>query len=120
MDEDSALNAIVDELDDELDEDMPDPSAVSVEVASTGQATAREEDGTRIATPVQNTPLAKPPAENRTPSSRLSALLQSSAAMRQQLGGAASALSYAAAVQSTPQDWHIEFSVNDQDRKSVV
>ncbi|OAG19006.1 thyroid hormone receptor interactor 12 [Alternaria alternata] len=114
MDEDSALNAIVDELDDELDEDMPDPSAVSVEVASTGQATAREEDGTRIATPVQNTPLAKPPAENRTPSSRLSALLQSSAAMRQQLGGAASALSYAAAVQSTPQDWHIEFSVNDQ------
>jgi E3 ubiquitin-protein ligase TRIP12 len=114
MDEDSALNAIVDDLEDELDEDMPDPSAVSVEVASTGQATAREEDGTRIATPVQSTPLAKPPSENRTPASRLSALLQSSAAMRQGLGGAASALSYAAAVQSTPQDWHIEFSVNDQ------
>jgi E3 ubiquitin-protein ligase TRIP12 len=114
MDEDSALNAIVDELDDELDEEMPDPSAVSVEVASTGQATARDEDGTRIATPVQSTPLAKPPPENRTPASRLSALLQSSAAMRQNLGGAASALSYAAAVQSTPQDWHIEFSVNDQ------
>jgi E3 ubiquitin-protein ligase TRIP12 len=114
MNEDSALNAIVDDLEDELDEDMPDPSAVSVEVASTGQATAHEEDGTRIATPVQNTPLAKPPSENRTPASRLSALLQNSAAMRQNLGGAASALSYAAAVQSTPQDWHIEFSVNDQ------
>ncbi|KAI4705656.1 hypothetical protein J4E81_000540 [Alternaria sp. BMP 2799] len=113
MDDESALNAIVNDLEDELDEDMPDPSAVSVEVASTGQATAREEDGTRIATPVQNTPLAKPPSETRTPTSRLSALLQSSAAMRQTLGGAG-ALSYAGAVQSTPQDWHIEFSVNDQ------
>jgi len=111
MDEDSALNAIVDDLEEELDEDMPDPSAVSVEVASTGQATARQEDGTRVATPVQGT--SKPPTDNRTPASRLSALLQSSA-MRQTLGGAASALSYAAAVQSTPQDWHIEFSVNDQ------
>ncbi|EOA88057.1 uncharacterized protein SETTUDRAFT_129711 [Exserohilum turcica Et28A] len=113
MDEDSALNAIVDDLEEDLDEDMPDPSAVSVEVASTGKATAHQEDGTRIATPVQGTPMAKPPPENRTPASRLSALLQSSA-MRQSLGGAASALSYAAAVQSTPQDWHIEFSVNEQ------
>ncbi|XP_014560329.1 hypothetical protein COCVIDRAFT_34554 [Bipolaris victoriae FI3] len=113
VDEDSALNAIVDDLEEDLDEDMPDPSAVSVEVASTGKATAHQEDGTRIATPVQGTPMAKPPSEARTPASRLSALLQSSA-MRQTLGGAASALSYAAAVQSTPQDWHIEFSVNDQ------
>lgn len=113
MDESSALNAIVDDLEDDLDDDLPDPSAVSVEVASTGQATARKEDGTRVATPVQGTGIAKPPTENRTPSSRLSALLQSSA-LRQGLSGAASALSYAAAVQSTPQDWHIEFSVNDQ------
>ncbi|KAL7775546.1 hypothetical protein CFE70_009389 [Pyrenophora teres f. teres 0-1] len=111
MDDENPLNAIVDDLEEELDEDMPDPSAVSVEVASTGQATARQEDGTRVATPVQGT--SKPPTDNRTPASRLSALLQSSA-MRQSLGGAASALSYAAAVQSTPQDWHIEFSVNDQ------
>ncbi|KAF2848624.1 hypothetical protein T440DRAFT_556460 [Plenodomus tracheiphilus IPT5] len=113
MDDESALNAIVDDLEDELDDDLPDPSAVSVEVASTGQATAREEDGTRVATPVQSAASAKPPSENRTPTSRLSALLQSSA-LRQSLGGAASALSYAAAVQSIPQDWHIEFSVNDQ------
>lgn len=113
MDDESALNAIVDDLEDELDDDLPDPSAVSVEVAPTGQATAREEDGTRVATPVQNAQAAKPPPELSTPSSRLSALLQSSA-MRQSLGGAASALSYAAAVQSIPQDWHIEFSVNDQ------
>ncbi|RMZ68839.1 ubiquitin ligase Nedd4 [Pyrenophora seminiperda CCB06] len=111
MDDESALNAIVDDLEEELDEDMPDPSAVSVEVASTGQATARQEDGTRVATPVQGT--SKLPTNNRTPASRLSALLQSSA-MRQTLGGAAGALSYAAAIQSTPQDWHIEFSVNGQ------
>ena len=113
MDESSALNAIVDDLQDELEEEVPDPSAVSVEVAATGQATARKEDGTRVATPVQGTPIAKPPSENRTPSSRLTALLQSSA-LRHGFGGAASALSYAAAVQSIPQDWHIEFSVNDQ------
>ncbi|CBX96359.1 similar to thyroid hormone receptor interactor 12 [Plenodomus lingam JN3] len=113
MDEESALNAIVDDLEDDLDDDLPDPSAVSVEVASTGQATAREEDGTRVATPVHNALSAKTPSETRTPTSRLSALLQNSA-MRQSLGSAASALSYAAAVQSIPQDWHIEFSVNDQ------
>ncbi|KAF1912152.1 hypothetical protein BDU57DRAFT_80502 [Ampelomyces quisqualis] len=113
MDDSSALNAIVDDLEDELDDDGPDPSAVSVEVAPTGKTTARKEDGTRIATPVQGTPIAKPPSEARTPSSRLSALLQNSALQRS-LGSAASALSYAAAVQSTPQDWHIEFSVNDQ------
>jgi E3 ubiquitin-protein ligase TRIP12 len=113
MDEASALNAIVDDLEDEIDEDAPDPSAVSVEVAPTGKATAHKEDGTRISTPVQGTPMPKPPSETRTPSSRLSALLQDSALQRT-LGSAASALSYAAAVQSTPQDWHIEFSVNDQ------
>jgi E3 ubiquitin-protein ligase TRIP12 len=119
IDENAALDAIVDdlenELEDELDnEEAPDPSAVSVEVAATGKATARKDDGTRIATPVPGTPAAKPPAESlSTPASRLSALLQSSA-LRQSLGAASGALSYAAAVQMTPQDWHIEFSVNDQ------
>lgn len=114
MDENAALNAIVDELEEELeneledalDNDEPDPSAVSVEVASTGKATARKEDGTRIATPIPGTPSSKPSERLSTPASRLTALLQDSA-MRQ-------SLSYAAAVQSTPQDWHIEFSVNDQ------
>jgi E3 ubiquitin-protein ligase TRIP12 len=122
MDENAALNAIVDELeeelenelDDALDNDESDPSAVSVEVASTGKASAHKEDGTRIATPVPGTPSSKPTdARLSTPASRLTALLQSSA-LRQSLGAASSALSFAAAVQSTPQDWHIEFSVNDQ------
>ena len=114
MDENAALNAIVDELEEELENELedaldneePDPSAVSVEVASTGKATARKEDGTRIATPTPGTPSAKPSDRLSTPASRLAALLQDSA-LRQ-------SLSYAAAVQSTPQDWHIEFSVNDQ------
>ena len=121
MDANAALNAIVDELEEELeneledalDNDESDPSAVSVEVASTGKATARKEDGTRIATPIPGTPSSKPSDRLSTPASRLTALLQDSA-MRQSLGAASSALSYAAAVQSTPQDWHIEFSVNDQ------
>ncbi|KAF2624634.1 thyroid hormone receptor interactor 12 [Macroventuria anomochaeta] len=114
LDENAALNAIVDELEEELeneledalDNDESDPSAVSVEVASTGKATARKEDGTRIATPIPGTPSAKPSDRLSTPASRLTALLQDSA-LRQ-------SLSYAAAVQSTLQDWHIEFSVNDQ------
>ncbi|KAF2635606.1 hypothetical protein P280DRAFT_411235 [Massarina eburnea CBS 473.64] len=113
LDENSALNAIVDDFDDELDDDEPDPSAVSVEVASTGKVTARKEDGTRVATPVQTQPVAKPPPpQDSTPSSsssRLASLLGRASALQ-----AAGALSYAAAVQSTPQDWHIEFSVNDQ------
>ncbi|KAF2651525.1 hypothetical protein K491DRAFT_696363 [Lophiostoma macrostomum CBS 122681] len=115
MDENSALNAIVDDLEDEIEDDIPDPSAVSVEVASTGKVTARKEDGTRVATPVQGQTPARSSATDRMPTStqRLSALLQGSS-LRHALGGTAGALSYAAAVQSVPQDWHLEFSVNDQ------
>lgn len=122
MDENSALNAIMDELEDDLeDEDQPDPSAVNVEVAPTGKVIARKEDGTRVATPVQGQTPTKPPAHPAHPAqqgsmstpSRLSSLLRGAAA-HQGLGGLAGALSYAAAVQSIPQDWHIEFSVNDK------
>ncbi|KAF1953048.1 hypothetical protein CC80DRAFT_165147 [Byssothecium circinans] len=111
LDENSALNAIVDDFEDDLDEEEPDPSAVSVEVASTGKVTARKDDGTRVATPVQTQPVTKaPPSQNRSSSSsRLASLLGRASAMQ-----AAGVLSYAAAVQSTPQDWHIEFSVNGQ------
>jgi E3 ubiquitin-protein ligase TRIP12 len=91
---------------------VPDPSAVSVEVASSGKVTARKEDGTKISTPVQGqTPARSSPAE-RLQGRGLSALLNGS--LRQALGTSASALSYAAAAQSIPQDWHIEFSVNDR------
>jgi E3 ubiquitin-protein ligase TRIP12 len=114
IDENSALNAIVDDFEDDMDDEQPDPSAVSVEVASTGKVTARKEDGTRVATPIQGQGLAKPPTQDRaSPSSRIASLLRQSAA-HGGLGAAERALSYAAAVQSTPQDWHIQFSVNDQ------
>jgi E3 ubiquitin-protein ligase TRIP12 len=114
IDEHSALNAIVDDFDDDLDDEQPDPSAVSVEVAPTGKVTARKEDGTRVATPVQGRSATKPPSQDRlSTSSRLASLLRASAA-HGGLGGAAGALSYAAAVQSVPQDWHIQFSVDDQ------
>ncbi|KAF2735829.1 hypothetical protein EJ04DRAFT_575809 [Polyplosphaeria fusca] len=115
LDESSALNAIVDQLDDEMEEEAPDPSAVSVEVGSSGKVTARKEDGTRVATPVPGQPSVKQsPAERLNSSSqRLSALLRGSG-LQHALGSPAGALSYAAAVQSTPQDWHIEFCANDQ------
>ncbi|KAF2267328.1 hypothetical protein CC78DRAFT_530919 [Lojkania enalia] len=115
LEEDSALDAIVDDLEDEMEEEAPDPSAVNLEVASTGKITARKEDGTRVATPVQGQSSARQSPADRFASSsqRLSALLRGSS-LQQALGGSAGALSYAAAVQSTPQDWHIEFSVNEQ------
>ncbi|KAJ9250841.1 hypothetical protein DTO207G8_5833 [Paecilomyces variotii] len=100
------LNAIVDDLDDDMsDDNAPDPSAVNMEVASTGRITARKEDGTRVATPSQSTPTSKPP------SSAANSGLQS-------MGGSSLALagrpfsSYAAAMASIPQDWHIEFTMD--------
>ncbi|KAF2009680.1 hypothetical protein BU24DRAFT_358545 [Aaosphaeria arxii CBS 175.79] len=113
LDETSALDAIVDDLEDDLDEDAPDPSAVSVEVASTGKLEARKEDGTRVATPVQGQTPGRIPPQRHSPGQSLSSFLRSSA-LQQALGGSGGALSYAAAIQSIPQDWHIEFSGNDQ------
>lgn len=116
-----ALEAFMEGLQDDMeamdamDEDGPDPSAVNVEVASTGKVIARKEDGTKVATPVQGQTPTKSSSSDRQQSARsgLAALL-GSAGLRQALGSSAGALSYSAAVQSTPQDWHIEFSVNGQ------
>ncbi|KAK5156828.1 hypothetical protein LTR04_005535, partial [Oleoguttula sp. CCFEE 6159] len=104
----SALDALVDDLEGEVDEDVPDPSAVNLEVASTGKVTARkEDDGTRVATPQ---------GSQGSATSRLSSAARLSA-MQQLLSTPTSSnrpISYAAAIQSVPQDWHIEFSVGDQ------
>jgi E3 ubiquitin-protein ligase TRIP12 len=100
-DDEDELDAFVEDLEDEMDDEpTPDPSAVNLEVASTGKVTARQEDGTRVPTPAQNTPsaLAPPPSRNHGTSSPY----------------AARALSYAAVAQSTPQDWHLEFSIDGQ------
>ena len=103
----SALDAIVDDLEDGMDdEQIPDPTAVNMEVASTGKVTARKEDGTRIATPSQAATTTAP----NPPSSRARELL--AAGLNPAMAGRA--MSYAAAIQAVPQDWHIEFSINDQ------
>ena len=103
--DDSALNAIVDDLEDEIENDLPDPSAVNVEVAPTGKVTAREEDGTRIATPSHTSNSSIPTsAAKATPASQGQSTPTSSS----------KPMTYATAVQSVPQDWHIEFIVNKQ------
>ncbi|CAI7621911.1 unnamed protein product [Penicillium pancosmium] len=106
-DEDEELNAIVDDLDDDLEDDnVHDPTAVNMEVGSSGKVTARKEDGTRIGTPSQSTPASKP-------SSSLPSTASSNTARHQPLSTAGRPFqSYAAAMASIPQDWHLEFFVD--------
>ncbi|KAL4984709.1 hypothetical protein BDW68DRAFT_166548 [Aspergillus falconensis] len=105
--DDEELNAIVDDLEDEMsDENVHDPSAVNMEVASSGKVTARKEDGTRVSTPSQSTPVSKSSAGPRRSS------LNSAGAGS--LGMAGRPFSYAAAMASPPSDWHIQFSIDGQ------
>lgn len=98
--DEGALEAFVDDLaGDASDDDMPELGAVNMEVGSTGKVTARQEDGTRVLTPQPGTPV---PGTTRPPSSG-----QSPAP-----SPATSRASYASALASTPQDWHIEFSID--------
>ncbi|KXJ97392.1 hypothetical protein Micbo1qcDRAFT_7468 [Microdochium bolleyi] len=113
----SALDALVGDLGEDLDDEpVPeDPSAVSLEVAAGGKVTAMNEDGTRVPTPAQ-TGASKPPAQ-RTGPTLSSGLQQEHAASAQQTPTPATSsrpLSYAAAIQSVPQDWHIEFSLENK------
>ncbi|KAF1733925.1 putative ubiquitin fusion degradation protein [Beauveria bassiana] len=99
----SALDAIVGELQD-MDEEpvVPttnDPSAIDFEVAPTGGVTARKEDGTKIATPS---------SEDKRPARQKHTALTSTPA------GSSRPMSYASALQSVPQDWHIEFTLDDK------
>lgn len=102
----SALDAIVGELDEDMgDSPAPDPGAVNLEVAAGGKVTARGEDGTRIPTPAQGSSglptragsLFSPPPQQSPSPSALSR-----------------PMSYSAAIQAVPQDWHIEFSLDDK------
>lgn len=106
-----AFEAIVDDLDDGTSEDdVPDPSAVNMEIASTGKVTARKEDGTRVATPLQpGTPVS---AGTRPDSTSHTASIHSTRGSS--LALSARQFSYAAALASIPQDWHIEFSMDDK------
>ncbi|KAI0009374.1 hypothetical protein F4779DRAFT_582630 [Xylariaceae sp. FL0662B] len=109
--ENSTLDAIVGELDEDMeDAPAPDPSAVNLVEAAGGKITARKEDGTRVPTPAQaglsNLPsrTAPPP---QPPVSQQSTPTPTPASSSRPL-------SYAAAISSIPQDWHIEFSLDDR------
>jgi E3 ubiquitin-protein ligase TRIP12 len=103
MDDSSALDAIVGDLEDEMDEGSPpDPTAVNLEVAAGGKVTARKEDGTRVATPLGSSGSAS------------RATLQAAAPAASTTPSTSRALSYAAAIQAVPQDWHIEFSLDEK------
>ncbi|SMR42614.1 unnamed protein product [Zymoseptoria tritici ST99CH_1E4] len=109
-DMDADLEALVDDLEEGgLEDDGPDPSAVSLEVAKSGKITARTEDGASVGTPSQGT---------QTPTGRdgVSAFARLAAARELLSTPTATnrAMSYASALQQPPQDWHIEFSVNGQ------
>jgi E3 ubiquitin-protein ligase TRIP12 len=107
LEDSAALDAIVGELNDEMDEDDDtDPGAVNLEVAAGGKITARKEDGTRVATPSQ----APPSANSRSASSVQSTPSVQPAATTPSLSSRP--MSYAAAIQAVPQDWHIEFSLD--------
>ncbi|PIG79449.1 ubiquitin-protein ligase Ufd4 [Aspergillus arachidicola] len=104
--DDGELNAIMDDLDDDLSEDnAPDPTAVNMEVASSGKVTARKEDGTRVATPSQSNPASKA-------SSSASSVAQNPAGNNSLATAGRPFSSYAAAMASIPSDWHLEFSVD--------
>lgn len=106
IDDRSALDALVDDLKGGMEGDqLPDPSAVNLEIAATGKVTARKEDGTRVATPSHVLAPSHGPISSRS-RDILAASINSSSAGR--------AMSYAAAIQAVPQDWHIEFSIDDQ------
>ncbi|KAK5058768.1 hypothetical protein LTR84_011032 [Exophiala bonariae] len=102
---DGTLEAFVDGLEEDMsDEELPEPAAVNMEVGSTGRVTARQDDGTRVFTPQPGTPV---PGGTRPPSSDQSPGPSPSAASTTGLRS-----TYASALSSVPQDWHIEFSVD--------
>jgi E3 ubiquitin-protein ligase TRIP12 len=102
--EGSSLNMLRD-FDDGMDDaPTPDPSAVNMEVAAGGKITARKDDGTRVPTPSQSRTSTTLPRR----SSALAAALQNTPSP----STSSRPMSYAAAIQVVPQDWHIEFSID--------
>ncbi|KAM0272074.1 hypothetical protein ACHAPA_002369 [Fusarium lateritium] len=103
--EGSALDAIVGELEDDMEEEATpeDTSAVNMEVATGGHITARKEDGTRIATPTGS----GAPSRAGGPSVGAQGTPTPAAS-------ATRPMSYASALQAVPQDWHIEFNLDSK------
>ncbi|POS80222.1 HECT-domain-containing protein [Diaporthe helianthi] len=101
----SALDTIVGDLDEDMgDAPTPDPSAVNLEVAAGGKITARKEDGTRVPTPSQGSSSTSANLAQR------SSLLANALMNSPSPSAPSRSMSYAAAIQSVPQDWHLEFS----------
>ncbi|KKY39729.1 putative ubiquitin-protein ligase [Diaporthe ampelina] len=101
----SALDAIVGDLDEDMgDAPTPDPSAVNLEVAAGGKITARKEDGTRVPTPSQGS------SSSNNNLAQRSSLLANALLNSPSPSSPSRSMSYAAAIQSVPQDWHLEFS----------
>lgn len=100
----SALDAIVGDLDEDMDDapPTPDPSAVNLEVAAGGKITARKEDGTRVPTPSQGS--------TSSSIAHRHSLLANALMNSPSPSSSSRPMSYAAAIQSVPQDWHLEFS----------
>lgn len=101
----SALDTIVGDLDEDMgDAPTPDPSAVNLEVAAGGKITARKEDGTRVPTPSQGS------SSSNNNLAQRSSLLANALLNSPSPSSPSRSMSYAAAIQSVPQDWHLEFS----------
>ena len=113
-DSSSALDAIVGDLDEDMeDAPVPDPSAVNMEIAAGGKITARKEDGTRVPTPAQSTQSSLPSRSNQSqPPAPQQPVVASTPTPTP--SSSSRPLSYAAAIQAVPQDWHIEFSLDSR------
>lgn len=102
----SALDAIVGELDEDMgdeDEPAPEPSAINLEVATGGKITARKDDGTRVPTPSASSLATRGGGPSVAGFGQGTPTPSTSAARPPPM-------SYASALQAVPQDWHIEFS----------
>jgi len=104
-DEDMGDDEALDVVDEGMSEaQTPDPPAANMEMGTGGKVTARRDDGTKVSTPSHSRSGATAPSRL----SGLAAALQSTPTP----SSSSRPMSYAGAVQSTPNDWHLEFSIN--------
>ncbi|SZF05641.1 unnamed protein product [Blumeria hordei] len=101
----TGLDAIVGNIEEEISEEIPDPAAVNLEIVAGEKTTTRNEDGAQ----------STAPSHNNFSNRRSKSTIQSSPVSQTLTTTSSSSrpMSYAAAIQSVPQDWHIEFSLGD-------
>ena len=92
----------------------PEPSAVNVDVTPGGGLTTRDDSGSLSSTPQRlgSSTDSRPLSSNRPRSSADSLARRFLASVGSQGIPSPSRMSYSAAIQSTPTDWHLEFSVS--------